>query len=110
MDTLRPVLLILALFFISIAGCDSAGNHADSDILNEIGTIKAEGMGFLIEMSRPPVVLGDGPGPFWLYPLNLPERFREDGLPIIFSADIEECDDDLSCIALPITLTRINQK
>ena len=95
MHTLRLVLLVLTLIFTSIVGCDSAENHADSDILNANGTMKAEGMGFLIEMSRPPEVLGDGPGPFWLYPLNLPEHFREDGLPIIFSANIEECDDGL---------------
>ena len=52
----------------------------------------------------------DTSSPFFYYPLNLPVEFQIDGLHVIFSADIEECEDDAQCIALPITLTKIKEE
>ncbi len=109
MEHTRLIPLGVSFVLLFVWGCDS-DNTRTSDLVDEPGVIRVEGATYLIEMPAVPQVIGGGAGPFLIFPLNLPVAFQQEGLAVEFSANLEECNDTASCIALPVTLTDIRQR
>ena len=109
----RTFLLAAALPLALAPGCELLGEDADvvADIVSARGRIEQA------ERDRAPLIVTDhappgmeeAEGPFYLSPLNLPEKYWRDGLRVVFSADVEGCDDVGQCIALPVTIVEIRR-
>lgn len=93
----------------SLSGCAILEPEIEADIVNETGTIEVIGPngGVLLAADHAPPPVTSGKTPFYLYPHSLPDRYRRDGLRVLFSANLEPCDDMGQCGALPVRIVTI---
>ena len=110
MRTLRIFIFSLVVLSVSIAGCDSLFQSDNSHIVNERGVLQITWGAYIIEAENTPKTIENTRTPFSLFPINLPDNFKEDGLHVVFSANIEECGERATCIASPVTLTKIRTR
>jgi hypothetical protein len=100
----KLALLLVLVLLVFPAGCGDVGEPSTDDIVNYRGTIIQESAQvFLIE--------SDASSENHLktfYPLNLPEKYKQDGLRIQFSGKIE-IDPTAFYIYPAIRLSRIEQ-
>ena len=102
-DTQRGIIgVIIVSIFSLAAGCADLGEQPNDDLVDYTGTI-------IQETTQSFLIKSDAAFENYLktfYPLNLPNAFKEDGLRICFSGNIE-IDPTTLYRYPPIRLTRI---
>jgi hypothetical protein len=98
----RSLLYLVPIVFILLAGCKDLGEPSSDDMTDYRGTVSQQSREiFFIESD-----IAFENHFKTLYPLNLGDTFKRDGLRIRFSGKIE-IDPTCECIVPPIRLSRV---
>lgn len=96
--SLCVVTMALAVGLTLFGGCALFDTEDTADLVDQHGTIERYEGGLFIAVDEAPAALGLGDRPVRFYPLNLPARYEQEGLRVVFSADLVECDDAANCL------------